>query len=255
MVYKIPGVSPEMMRLIIEYAYTRTVQITTENAESLFIAADQFNIMGIIRLCCEFFKSHLCFENCVGIYRFTEYYYCPELQEAAFTFILHHFEDITKVSEEFLDLSVSELKNIIEKDELNVREEDAVFKAIVKWIDHDSSSRRQHIAELLNKVGADAGSAGPQPLRFSCQVGGSSLSHPWAIEDPALGLGLSSQVPGSSHSTACHSQEGPKFTRDVISAHTEPLFGYEPCKQQQALGQFESGRGKPRAKAAAGSLP
>uniref|UniRef100_A0A8C6ND05 Uncharacterized protein n=1 Tax=Melopsittacus undulatus TaxID=13146 RepID=A0A8C6ND05_MELUD len=151
-VYKIPGISPEMMRLIIEYAYTRTVQVTMENVENLFIAADQLNIMGIIRLCCEFLKSQLCFENCISIYRFTHYYYCPELQEAAFVFILHHFEDITKVSEEFLDLSVSDLKSIIEKDELNVREEDVVFKAIIRWIDHDAPNRRHHIAELLSKV-------------------------------------------------------------------------------------------------------
>ncbi|XP_061199242.1 kelch-like protein 10 [Neopsephotus bourkii] len=151
-VYKIPGISPEMMRLIIEYAYTQTVDITTENVENLLIAADQFNVMGIVRLCCEFLESQLCFENCIGIYRLTEYYYCPELQEAAFLFILQHFEAVAKVSEEFLELSVSDLKNIIEKDELNAREEDAVFKAIVKWIDHDPRNRRHHIAELLSKV-------------------------------------------------------------------------------------------------------
>ncbi|NWS63519.1 KLH10 protein, partial [Chunga burmeisteri] len=151
-VYKIPGISPEMMRLIIEYTYTRTVPVTTHNVESLLTAADQFNIMDIIRLCCEFLKSQLCSENCIGIHRLTDYYYCPDLREAAYVFILHHFEEMTNVSTEFLDLPVNELKHIIEQDELNVKQEDAVFKAILKWIGHDPQNRRQHIAALLGKV-------------------------------------------------------------------------------------------------------
>ncbi|XP_009974660.2 kelch-like protein 10 [Tyto alba] len=151
-VYRIHGTSPEMMRLIIEYAYTRTVPITADNVENLLTAADQFNVMGIVRLCCEFLKSQLCLENCVGIWRLTGYYYCPDLREAAQVFILHHFVEMTKVSTEFLDLSVNDLEHIIEKDELNVTQEDAVFEAILQWIAHDLRSRRQHIAVLLGKV-------------------------------------------------------------------------------------------------------
>lgn len=152
MVYKIPGVSPEMMKLVIEYAYTRTVSITAENVESLLGTADQFNIMGIIRLCCEFLKSQLCLENCIGICRLTNHYHCPGLRQTAYMFILHNFEELIKVSTEFLDLSIDELTDIIEKDELNVKQEEVVFDAILKWITHDPWQRRQHIPILLSKV-------------------------------------------------------------------------------------------------------
>lgn len=151
-VYNIPGISPDMMKLIIEYAYTRTVPITPDNVEKLLAAADQFNIMGIVRGCCEFLKSELCLDNCIGICKFTDYYYCPELRQKAYMFILHNFEEMVKVSAEFLELSVSELKDIIEKDELNVKQEDAVFEAILKWISHDPQNRKQHISVLLPKV-------------------------------------------------------------------------------------------------------
>ena len=173
-----------MMKLIIEYAYTRTVPITADNVEALLIAADQFNVMGIVRLCCEFLKSQLCSENCIGIHRLTDHYYCPDLREAAWTFILHHFEEMTTVSTEFLHLSVNELKNIIEKDELNVKEEAAVFEALVKWIAHDPQNRRQHTAVLLSKVGAVTawgawvglrswhGAAQPELLGYSRKSGG-----------------------------------------------------------------------------------
>ncbi|NWY55656.1 KLH10 protein, partial [Chionis minor] len=151
-VYKIEGTSPEMMRLIIEYAYTRAVPVTADNVQSLLIAADQFNVMGVVRLCCEFLKSQLCSENCVGIWRFADYCYCPDLREAAHVFILHHFEEVTRLSAEFLELSVEELAHILEKDELNVKQEEAVFEAILKWIDHGPQDRRQHVAVLLGKV-------------------------------------------------------------------------------------------------------
>lgn len=143
-----------MMKLIIEYAYTRTVPITAENVESLLSAADQFNIMGIVRLCCEFLKSQLSLENCIGICRLTNCYHCPNLQQTAYTFILHNFEELVKVSTEFLDLSVDEFKSIIEKDELNVKQEDVVFDAILKWIAHDPDNRKQYISVLLSKVSA-----------------------------------------------------------------------------------------------------
>ncbi|EHB02827.1 Kelch-like protein 10 [Heterocephalus glaber] len=152
-VYNIPGVSPDMMKLIIEYAYTRTVPITPDNVEKLLAAADQFNIMGIVRGCCEFLKSKLCLDNCIGICKLTDYYYCPELRQKAYMFILHNFEEMMKVSAEFLELSVTELRDIIEKDELNVKQEDAVFEAILKWISHDPQNRKQYISVLLPKVG------------------------------------------------------------------------------------------------------
>ncbi|XP_072775139.1 kelch-like protein 10 isoform X1 [Taeniopygia guttata] len=154
MVYQIPGISAEMMGLIINYAYTRTVPITEDNVQSLLAAADQFNVMGIVSLCCEFLSSRLCFENCIGICRLTDYYHCPDLRAAACVYILHHFEEVSQVSEEFLDLSAEELAHIIEKDELNVRREEAVFEAVLRWIAHDPQNRRQHIACLLSKVGA-----------------------------------------------------------------------------------------------------
>ncbi|MGH0143361.1 UNVERIFIED_CONTAM: hypothetical protein FKN15_028141 [Acipenser sinensis] len=153
-VYNIPGVSPDMMKLIVEYAYTRTVPVTTDNVERLLAAADQFSILGIVRACCEFLESQLCLENCIGICKFADYYYCPDLRHKAYMFILHHFEDMVKVSEEFLELAFFELRDIIEKDELNVKQEDVVFDGILKWIGHLPEHRKQFISTLLPKVPA-----------------------------------------------------------------------------------------------------
>ncbi|XP_043944885.1 kelch-like protein 10 [Protopterus annectens] len=152
MVYNIPGVSADMMELIIEYAYIRTISITADNVKQLLIAADQFCVSGIVKTCCDFFESHLCPENSIGIWMLADCCYCPELKTKASLFILQNFEETVKASEEFLQLSAFKFGEIIEKDELSVKQEDVVFEAIVKWINHDPKDRKKFLPLLLPKV-------------------------------------------------------------------------------------------------------
>ncbi|XP_035260120.1 kelch-like protein 10 [Anguilla anguilla] len=151
-VFSIPGVSPQMMKLIIEYAYTGTLPITARNVEPLLEAADQFCVPGITQACCDFLESQLCPQNCIGIWKFTKFYFCPELQRHAYRFILHHFEEIGYTSEEFLELTPSQLCDIIEKDDLNVEQEEVVFDTILRWIAHAKATRKSFMSMLLPKV-------------------------------------------------------------------------------------------------------
>uniref|UniRef100_A0A667ZST3 Kelch like family member 10 n=1 Tax=Myripristis murdjan TaxID=586833 RepID=A0A667ZST3_9TELE len=150
-VYNIPGLSSHMMHLIIEYVYTHSVPVTEENVEELLAAADQFAVEGVVDACCEFLEKQLCSENCIGIWKFVDIYYCPALRHKAYLFILHHFEEVA-TCEEFLQLSVEQVADIIQRDDLNVKHESSVFEAIVHWISHSPEDRKHHIAMLLSKV-------------------------------------------------------------------------------------------------------
>ncbi|XP_054473568.1 kelch-like protein 10 [Anoplopoma fimbria] len=150
--YNIPGVSPQMMRLIINYAYTHSVTLTEDNVLEVFAAADQFLVSGIVQTCCFFLEDQLCLTNCIGIWRLMHFYHCPELMRKVFFFILHRFEEIICVSEEILELSVQQLVAIIENDHLNVRREDTAFETVLRWIYHLPEQRQGLISELLPKV-------------------------------------------------------------------------------------------------------
>ncbi|KAM4691913.1 kelch-like protein 10 [Rhinophrynus dorsalis] len=150
--YNIPGVSAATLSLILDYVYTKTVTITPNNVHKLLVAAKHFGILGVVNECCQFLEGQLCLENCISTWKFATYHHCPELRQKTLLFILHKFEDIVKVSTEFLDLSAMELCELIEKDDLNSKQEDAVFQAIVKWIDHSPEKRKEHISLLLPKV-------------------------------------------------------------------------------------------------------
>uniref|UniRef100_A0A3B3S8A8 Kelch like family member 10 n=1 Tax=Paramormyrops kingsleyae TaxID=1676925 RepID=A0A3B3S8A8_9TELE len=129
--YQFPGISQDTLRQIIEYAYTYSVYCDVHNVESLLAAADQLNILGIVQRCSGFLHDQLCTENCIGLLKIADVY------------------SLSGAAQEFLDLTLHELSDIIEKDELNVREEDVVFEAILRWIMHEPANRKAHISVLL----------------------------------------------------------------------------------------------------------
>ncbi|GAA6220044.1 kelch-like protein 10 [Lates japonicus] len=151
-VFDIPNVSPDMMKLIIEFAYTGFIPVTQVNIQELFITADRFNVMGIIKACSDLLVEQLTPQNCLGIWWFTDAYYYPELRHKTFLFTLNHFEVVAATSEEFLLLSVQDLAKIIENDQLNVKKEKTVFEAILRWISYAPEERREYISLLLPKV-------------------------------------------------------------------------------------------------------
>ncbi|XP_044066355.1 kelch-like protein 10 [Siniperca chuatsi] len=151
-IYTIPGVLPEMMHFIINYAYTHSVPVTKDNVVEVLAAADQFLVLGIVQTCCFFLEDQLCQRNCIGIWRLVDFYHCPELRDKVFLYILHCFEEIVCVSQELLELSAQQLAAIIESDLLNVKRENSVFEAVLRWINHLPDQRRGHISLLLSKV-------------------------------------------------------------------------------------------------------
>ncbi|XP_036395898.1 kelch-like protein 10 [Megalops cyprinoides] len=150
--YQITGLSPDIMRLIIEYVYSRSVPVTEDNVESLLQAANHFCIMGLAQACCDFLAAHLCPENCIGTWQAADVYFCPPLRRHAYRYILHNFEEVGRGSEEFLRLSLPELGGIIQEDELNARQEDVVFESILRWIAHMPEERQPFLSLLLPKV-------------------------------------------------------------------------------------------------------
>ena len=84
----IGGIDSDTMKLIIEWAYTRSVTIDSSNVEKLLPAADQFQELGLKTKCAEFLESNLHYENVIGIRRFATLYYCNSLRDAAHSYLM-----------------------------------------------------------------------------------------------------------------------------------------------------------------------
>ena len=148
----IPGVSSNIMKLIIDYAYTRDITITPDNIEQLLPAADQFHVNGLVKACCDYLASELTPENCIGIFKFARTYYCHNLERTSFRFLMQNFSEVFTHSSEFLQLPVDEVCYILESDELNVKNEEIVFDSVLRWIDYDPERRKSSISQLLRCI-------------------------------------------------------------------------------------------------------
>ncbi|XP_054620582.1 kelch-like protein 10 [Dunckerocampus dactyliophorus] len=150
-VYVIHGPTPPLMQLLIDFAYTGSVSVTKDNVKDLLVAADKFNVTGIVQTCCTFLTEQLCPENCIGIWQFTKNCYTPELQLKAYQYILYHFEEVA-TADELRQLSTQDFCDIIDRDDLIVKKENIVYEAILHWIAHAPGERSENIAVLLAKV-------------------------------------------------------------------------------------------------------
>jgi kelch-like protein 10 len=145
------GATSETMSLILDYAYRRSVDINQENVRALLVSADYLCMPGLLELCCEFLKSMLSPENCIGIMRFARDY-SSSLEEDACCFLLRNFGKVSQQSDELLELPPEELEAIIGADELNVKNEKVVWDGVLRWINHDKENRKGKIVELIKKV-------------------------------------------------------------------------------------------------------
>ena len=68
---------------------------------------------------------------CVVVFRS---FYCARLIDAATAYILRHFEDVSSLSEEYLQLKFEDVKELISDDRLNVHAEESVCEAIFRYV-------------------------------------------------------------------------------------------------------------------------
>lgn len=149
---KIDIIPAFICELILDFAYTGSCKITSDNVEQLLAFADQFEVLGIVQLCCQFLFDQLTPENCLGIFKFARHYFCRNLEEKGRKFIRCNFKQIVKESQELKDIAVDELELILQDDELNVRYEELIFEAIKLWIETKIDERKKYVPRLLNCV-------------------------------------------------------------------------------------------------------
>ena len=65
---------------------------------------------------------------------------------------MRNFKIVVKTSLEYQQLPVLSLSKIISDDHLNIRGEEDVFEAVVRWVDFDPRQRRGCMSELIGKV-------------------------------------------------------------------------------------------------------
>ena len=140
-----------VMEEVLEFVYTGQVDVTQHNAFDLLEMADFLVIPSLKAFSSKFISQTLSLSNCLGAYYSAERYHCPELQKEARDFASANFMSLTE-SEDFLSLNIEQVEEWISSDEIKVKEEEDVFRVIVKWMERNDSKEDERFFELFRHV-------------------------------------------------------------------------------------------------------
>ncbi|XP_043282923.1 actin-binding protein IPP-like isoform X2 [Venturia canescens] len=148
---EIHSVSPNILSILIDFIYTGNVDITQDNVQELFAAADMLELDEVVSGCIDYLRQQLHYSNALGIYRFAEAHNRLDLLETALHFIEVNFPQVSQ-EEEFLDLPKDYLIHFLSSEYIHVDTEFQVFQAAYNWIVHDIPARRCYVFEILGHI-------------------------------------------------------------------------------------------------------
>ncbi|CAG9840487.1 unnamed protein product [Diabrotica balteata] len=137
---------------ILDYAYTGSCCINKSNVKELLKYADQYQLLDVLQMCCNYLIDEISPVNCLETMRFASRYFCKELMKVGKLYITHNFPILLTESQEFYHISVDYLKEILKDDDLNVRSEETVFQAVKLWIEYYPETRKENLFELLKCI-------------------------------------------------------------------------------------------------------
>ncbi|XP_078702857.1 kelch-like protein diablo [Branchiostoma floridae x Branchiostoma belcheri] len=150
-IVKLKDMEANAIEEIVKFAYKGHVQVTQENVQAILNAASLLQLHKVQDICCDFLKKELDPSNCLGIRNFAGTRGCFDLKNTADMFTQQRFEEVCQ-HEEFLQLPKEQLINLIERDHLNVKQEECVFLAVINWVRYDPETRADQLASVLEYV-------------------------------------------------------------------------------------------------------
>ncbi|XP_073474522.1 kelch-like protein 25 [Aquarana catesbeiana] len=142
---------PEVLELLLDFAYSSKIIINEENAESLLEAGDMLQFHDVRDAAAEFLEKNLYPSNCLGMLMLSDAHQCRRLYELSLRMCLANFETLHR-TEEFINLSKEILLDLVSSDELEIEDEQVVFNVVLQWVKYDLDKRKDCFPEMLKNI-------------------------------------------------------------------------------------------------------
>ena len=149
-VIRLEEMTEDVMEEVLEYLYTGHVDLNEASACDLMAAADYFLLPALKELCSNVIAQALSYSSCIAAYYLAVRYRCEQLQKKARDFILANFVAVAE-TEDFLNLSSTQVEEWISSDEIVIKGEEDVFEVVVKWIARNES-RNQSVSDVFRHI-------------------------------------------------------------------------------------------------------
>ena len=146
-------VDEDLLETLIDFAYTKQVQINGDNVHRLFNAADCLRFGGLKEACFRYLLRTVDTDNCLSMWTFAAGHEGDTggLIGTAFNMVKKNFKDVVKTAL-FLEMSIDHLETLISCDDIAVAKEEEVYEVVVLWLEHDEEERIKHIGKLMSLV-------------------------------------------------------------------------------------------------------
>ena len=150
-IVELRDVDAAAMKSLVNFSYSSQLEITTDNVLSIIAASSIFDFPSILEASSKFLSAHLHPSNCIGMRALGVTYGSDSLVNTATWHFRNHFTDSVK-GDEFLTLPADVLARLLDSDDVNVRSEEDVYKAVELWLNHDTDNRRDILLGVLTHV-------------------------------------------------------------------------------------------------------
>ena len=147
----IKNISSLALQLLIEFAYTSRLSVTSESVLETFEAADMLQFPIARRFCQDFLLDQIDIHNCLSFLQYADSFSCVPLYERAKLCAAKNFQHICQLHE-FLEVPSNHIINLLMEDNIEVEYEEYIYEAMKRWIQHDQELRFQYIAQLFHSI-------------------------------------------------------------------------------------------------------
>uniref|UniRef100_A0A8C4QMH2 BTB domain-containing protein n=1 Tax=Eptatretus burgeri TaxID=7764 RepID=A0A8C4QMH2_EPTBU len=148
---EINDVNAGALELLLNFVYTGRIQISVENVQSLLETSSLFQLQSVLDASTRFLEGQLDVENVLGIHRFSIAHSLAGLTAQSRSFALDTFPAVS-MQQEFLELQLNELQELLSSDDLHVESEEVVFEALMRWVHCAPKTRITHLSTVLATV-------------------------------------------------------------------------------------------------------
>ncbi|XP_077289480.1 kelch-like protein 28 [Arctopsyche grandis] len=132
----------DVINAILKYCYTAEISIADRHYDKLMELANRLQVKIPPRY------ETVDLSNCLEVLKSKEN---SDLKTEAMDLTLGNFETLHK-TQDFLNLPVSNVNEILKSDYLNVPSEESIFNAVKLWVNHDNANRKSDLAQLMRSV-------------------------------------------------------------------------------------------------------
>jgi len=135
----VPNVSNDCMKSIVKFCYTKNFEDTDVNVLELLSGAAFLQIRDLVAQCEQYILACLDSCNWILIWRFVRDHFM-DLSESVIQFVRDNFNELV-VESEIYELNLDELVNIVNVEDLSVRQKKICSEAFFRWLQHEPERR------------------------------------------------------------------------------------------------------------------